>query len=81
MSGYANVILDAEGEAPHVFTDVVGYAFLDADGHLSDGRHGAVNPRVFAHALQYVVDECNAEADRRGIPPLDESIYPRREVR
>jgi hypothetical protein len=77
MTSRASVIVDAEGEPPQVYTGVVAYVVIDNRGVLNNGQLTTVNPRVLADALQWLAVEFTADADARGIPPLDPGQYPR----
>ena len=78
MSDDGTVIIEDSGhDGPLILTGAVAYVVLTADGVLSNGHQSNVNPRVWAHALAYVIEECIDDADARGIPPLDPSQYPR----
>ena len=71
-----DVVIIEDPDGPRILTGAIAYAVLTRDGRLSSGHMNNVNPRVWAHALQYIVDKLIAEADERHVPPIDPANYP-----
>ena len=77
MTDDGTVIIDDDHDGPLILTGAVAYVVLTRDGVMSNGHRSNVNPRVWANALQYIIEELIAEADTRHVPPIDPGHYPR----